>query len=290
MKKNIWMAVDLTVSYFATQILASILMMFGVLIWRVSIGVRLEGFADGFASSSPMVTSAWLLGMVLMVVYLWLRGYMKKEDAVAPASARNIAYTLLAGVGLIYLEDWFIYTFDVVDNLEQNFEFLLSSWTGILTVSLFGPIFEEILFRGVITKALLKQCRPAWAIFFSALIFGVVHMNPVQIVGAGATGALFAYAYYVTGSLWPGIILHIFNNSLAVWLGKAYPELESLTEYADPAFWGFISALALAKGVQVLYKYKQQHSAENQVIVEATDDNAVNENRDNETNEPNTNI
>ena len=53
------------------------------------------------------------------------------------------------------------------------------------------------------------------AILIASLLFGVVHMNPAQIPFAFLLGAMFGWLYYRTGSLLPGIIGHVLNNSIA---------------------------------------------------------------------------
>ena len=52
----------------------------------------------------------------------------------------------------------------------QTFDILQSGWLGILCISVLGPVLEELLFRGAITKELLRRYSPAKAILFSGLI------------------------------------------------------------------------------------------------------------------------
>ena len=82
--------------------------------------------------------------------------------------------------------------------LDQTFDILQSGWLGILCISVLGPVLEELLFRGAITKELLRRYSPAKAILFSGLIFGIFHLNPVQIIGACLIGFLLAWLYYKT--------------------------------------------------------------------------------------------
>ena len=49
--------------------------------------------------------------------------------------------------------------------LDQTFDILQSGWLGILCISVLGPVLEELLFRGAITKELLRRYSPAKAIF-----------------------------------------------------------------------------------------------------------------------------
>ena len=112
--------------------------------------------------------------------------------------------------------------------MEQAFDILQSGWGGIVTIAVVGPILEELLFRGAITKALLKQYNPAKAIFISALIFGIFHINPVQVVPAFLIGLLLAWVYYKTASLIPCILMHILNNSISVYINIKYPGVEDM--------------------------------------------------------------
>ena len=85
-------------------------------------------------------------------------------------------------------------------------------------IAIVVPILEEVLFRGAIEGHLLRKgWSPKWAILVSALIFGIIHGNPAQIPFAFLIGLLFGWLYYRTGSLVPGIVGHIINNSFGAW-------------------------------------------------------------------------
>jgi membrane protease YdiL (CAAX protease family) len=87
-------------------------------------------------------------------------------------------------------------------------------WT-FLTVGITGPILEEILFRGIILDGFLIRYKPGKAIFWSALLFGLFHMNPWQFFPAFITGMLLGYIYLKTRSLLPVIFIHIIINSFS---------------------------------------------------------------------------
>lgn len=89
-------------------------------------------------------------------------------------------------------------------------------WVSLLSVSVFAPFFEEWLCRGIILRGLLQKSRPWVAITVSALIFGLIHMNPWQAIPAFALGILFGYVYWKTGSLKLTMLMHCVNNTLSV--------------------------------------------------------------------------
>ncbi|WP_317167305.1 type II CAAX endopeptidase family protein [Blattabacterium cuenoti] len=85
------------------------------------------------------------------------------------------------------------------------------------TTILLAPICEEILFRGIILNGMLKnKIHPLKAILFSSFLFGLTHMNPWQFVGGLIIGSFIGFIYFTTTSIIDCILLHIFNNALAL--------------------------------------------------------------------------
>ena len=100
------------------------------------------------------------------------------------------------------------------EDLERRQQ-LFSGIAGALYCCVMGPIIEEIGFRGLILGGLLKtRCRPWIAILISAIIFASFHGFGVPFVTAMLFGILVGWLYWRTGSIIPGIIIHIANNSL----------------------------------------------------------------------------
>ena len=87
-------------------------------------------------------------------------------------------------------------------------------WEIILTAIL-APIGEELMFRGVILRR-LSTVSQRFAIFTSALIFGMMHGNLVQMILGFCVGLVFGYAAVKTGSLLLPIAGHMFINMSAV--------------------------------------------------------------------------
>jgi membrane protease YdiL (CAAX protease family) len=83
----------------------------------------------------------------------------------------------------------------------------------VITAVIMAPIFEEIIFRGIIQKGLINNGVKPWkAIVFASIIFGLVHGNPWQFVGAVLLGCVLGLVYYKTKSLLLPMFLHAFNN------------------------------------------------------------------------------
>ena len=113
-------------------------------------------------------------------------------------------------------------------------------WITLISVSIFAPLFEEWLCRGVILRGLLQKTHPVSAILVSAVFFAVLHMNPWQALPAFILGALFGYIYYKTGSLKLTMLMHCVNNTFAVVFSKI-PSLENAEGFADVmSTWAYI--------------------------------------------------
>ena len=80
---------------------------------------------------------------------------------------------------------------------------------------LVAPFCEEIFFRGYLFAGLLSK-MPVWvATIVSALLFTLVHGDIGSAIPLLAIGLILSVLRWKTGSLWPGIALHAFNNALA---------------------------------------------------------------------------
>ena len=102
----------------------------------------------------------------------------------------------------------------------------------ILSVSIFAPLFEEWLCRGLVLRGLLQKLNPFSAIAVSAAFFAVMHMNPWQAIPAFLLGLLFGYVYYKTGSLKLTMLMHCVNNTFAA-LATRIPSLSDAETFMD---------------------------------------------------------
>ena len=190
------------------------------------------GTMDQNALMQMIMIPAQLTGQIMMAIYLWKAGYISTQKVTwSPVSTSYLLYSILAIISCGYIVSTLAAHMKFIPNImEQTFEILQSGWAGILAIAIVGPILEELLFRGAITKALLQQYKPTQAILISAAIFGVFHINPAQILPAFLIGLLFAWIYYKTASLIPCILMHIFNNSLSVYMSFKYPDADYMDE------------------------------------------------------------
>lgn len=92
-------------------------------------------------------------------------------------------------------------------------------WSLVLALiagAIITPLGEEAFFRGVLANALFARYRAWIAVVASAAVFAVAHgINPILPV-AFVVGVLAALLFRWSGSIWPGTVLHGFNNATAL--------------------------------------------------------------------------
>jgi uncharacterized protein len=95
---------------------------------------------------------------------------------------------------------------------------LIHPAVAVGAVVIFGPISEELFFRGVVFNAWLREYGYRVALIGSGLLFGVVHMSLVGFVPFVLLGILLAELYRRTGTLLAPIALHVAFNGISVGL------------------------------------------------------------------------
>jgi membrane protease YdiL (CAAX protease family) len=86
-----------------------------------------------------------------------------------------------------------------------------------------APVFEEIVFRGVVLRGLLTHMGPVAAITVQAIVFGLAHFDPVRgtgniglIIVLSGVGAVLGGAAYLFRRIGPTIIAHACLNAVAM--------------------------------------------------------------------------
>lgn len=107
---------------------------------------------------------------------------------------------------------------DVVQRLEDAGGLELA--VTAVAAALLAPVLEEILFRGLLLRALQRRMAPPAAIAVSALVFAAVHLvDPgafLVIPGLVAVGIVAGMLAVRTGSLSQPILLHLGFNAIVV--------------------------------------------------------------------------
>lgn len=121
----------------------------------------------------------------------------------------------IANIGVSILQQRLSPVFELKSQDFGTPQGILGFVISFLTTACAPALIEEFFFRGAILGSLRKFGDP-FAIFTSAILFGLVHGNLIQIPFAFTVGLLLGFAVVKTGSIWTGVLIHFLNNFLAV--------------------------------------------------------------------------
>lgn len=116
--------------------------------------------------------------------------------------------TLLNAISMLFVDNAVVSISSEVLNLPFLLTFFL--------MAVFGPVCEELCFRGVVYRGYLKSGNVVGAVLLSSLLFGLMHMNFNQAPYAFAIGVSMAVLVEATGSLWSSILMHVVFNAQSV--------------------------------------------------------------------------
>lgn len=217
-----------------------------------------------------------MLGILVVILISWLLLKLKRKSfsvlGIRPTRIRLLeflgAFILSLGLAVGYYF-YTAYSLKAQTVLNQNYSFF-DFITG-MGWTFRSALFEELVFRGVLLYFLIQYLGKSWAIVLSSLVFGVFHWFSYNIIGntqamisvfllTFTAGAVFAYAFMVTRSVYLQTALHfgwnlasinIFSQGplgdqlLKVSVGNSPNDLQSLVF--------FLLQLILIPGIMFIY-------------------------------------
>lgn len=103
-------------------------------------------------------------------------------------------------------------SFNTVNELAPDG--VVSAIVLFVQLAVIAPIFEEFWFRGIVMES-LRPYGNGFAIFVSALLFGLTHANFGQLFYTTVIGICLGYIAISTKSLIPTTIMHAILNSIS---------------------------------------------------------------------------
>ena len=196
------------------------------------IGIFVFAFAgeDGADEPLPLIIATIILDGILVLSAIWFAAKVSKPRPEQFGFRRTRFWPALGWTALVF----FVFlafaagysqlvSVDEQSTLEDlgADEGTLELVVGALLVIIVAPFVEEFFFRGFFYRAM----RNKLGVFFSALVvglvFGAVHLpsGPDAVPVLAVLGIGFCLLYELTGSLYPCIALHAFNNAIAYGTG-----------------------------------------------------------------------
>ena len=230
----------LVFAYMAFQVCFTFVAMTFAMVYAVVKGLIPEGSLKALGEydallSSPATNDIYIWSMAIglflsslaMLLFLYLiKGYRLKFDLLRSISAKPLFCSTMLVFSSMFALNIFVQWFGLEDKLSAELGGLSRNILGAITISVIAPLLEEVLFRGAIQGYMMRRYNPWVGIVCAALVFGIFHLNPVQMLYATLMGLVFGWIYYRTGSLLSVIVGHVLNNSIAALALQFFPEGE----------------------------------------------------------------
>lgn len=230
---------------------------------------------SGNTATADITLFTWTLILTGIASVLIIRYLLKSIDFKEAFHTRNAGNRRNWTASLIALTGSLIGIFGInllseqlnlPDLAQEEFLAMSQSTIGILSIALIVPIVEELIFRESIEGYMLRQGKKPWfAIGTSSLLFGIAHLNPSQILFAALIGLIFGILYWKTRNVWLCILLHIINNSQAVWqmkvLGEGAREYRMSDEIGSTSSVWIIIILAVLICISLIWRFCQTYQS-----------------------------
>ncbi|PHI19868.1 hypothetical protein CEQ90_10775 [Lewinellaceae bacterium SD302] len=256
-------------------------MIVGFIIGNLFFGLISLDFSDVEAGLDPLELSGQRLRIGLfishfltfavpgfVVLYYFFRN--RWWDAVNPLAfpGNNLSWVILftlvaiplVGVSMwinlkIPLPDWAIQTEDETAALLEkvlNFNGLPDLATALLAVAVAAGVGEELIFRGILQGRVFAEFNHHVAIWLSAAIFSLIHLELAGFLPRMLLGGILGYVFHWSGSLLVPILIHLAFNGLQVIAAYVSGEFTPDTAPVELPDW-YIIAISLIGTLAIGY-------------------------------------
>ena len=212
----------------------------------------------------------WLLPAVAVAKLQWgrvlagLRIAPVRPSAVLAASFGGLCVGALSSFYLIAQQVYLVPESMMADYLAQRARVMsvyarmmsaadpLAIAAVVAVVAIVPGICEESAFRGAIQRGFEWRLRPWQAILLASLLFGLAHLQPVNIVPLTMIGAFFGYVAWRTGSIIPTMVAHALFNGMMFLMVRLYPRAAGEHRYTQAEFLGVLPAAVFLLGLLLL--------------------------------------
>lgn len=239
----------------------------GVSIISNLLGYLLVGRVGSFAGMSVASWVSYAVTQLIIVIVIVAFAAWRRYDVVAVSKLRPmtnpVRYALLVPIAVMTIVAFlpvsmlFQTLFEAmgvhasVSAAAISFDNVGIYFLALFVIALLPAVGEELLMRGTVLPGLAT--RGVWfGVFISALLFSLMHGNPVQTVYQFCIGAVLAVLFLLSGSIWPCVIVHFLNNFITLTISAYIPQVNAWI--ASLGNFNFLTGfVAFAVGVLVLF-------------------------------------
>lgn len=197
--------------------------------------MEVNTYNDFWYIVSTVLSCIYQFGTLLIITVFINKRFNTFNEVTNKFKIRKIDYLFapLLVVSYIFITygwfDYILFSIPTGDMFESAMEYFESLPIVILLIEtcIIAPIFEEVLYRGILLKGLINKYNSKRAIVYSSLIFGIAHLNIPQGINAFLLGLILGTVFYYTRSIYLCMIMHFVNNLLVNFV--YYPSSEIWT-------------------------------------------------------------
>ncbi len=178
---------------------------------------------DLSSTANAFVQFATALGFLIVPIVLASRGAVPIREALGRLGVRRFgipsAFLWMFVAVVAYLAIAIVYANVIGEPKQKDIaESFGTLPVQILLIVVAAPVSEEVCFRGMLYGGLREKLPRFAAALIGGLVFGGLH----ALTGLSAVpplmvfGVVLCLLYEKTGSIWPGIMLHMLNNTFAL--------------------------------------------------------------------------
>ena len=189
----------------------------------------LDIFSRHFTNIAPFINFASGVLVKYFVIIILLRWYSVtsyEQPHKKRLDRRKFIFVALIIIGFRLTYDnsliYWVNKIPMPDFINRAFEEIaMTPIVMILTIAVIAPIYEEVIFRGILLRGMANKMNKTLALVVSALFFAMLHMNIPQGINAFFLGLIIGSIYLSTGSIYLCIFAHFINNSVGITISGA---------------------------------------------------------------------
>ena len=185
-----------------------------------SVALAMVPFVRKMSDSAYMLLAQMICFLPPMVLYfIYTKKDIRRTLRLNPLGWKNLLLMISFAVSIQPVMSLLSYLMSLFfpNPVEQSVEGIQQSGLiiSLLSVAVIPAFLEEIFSRGILMSG--YQFLGKWkAAFVSALLFGLLHMNPQQFPYAFVVGFIFCFLVERTDSLYASILPHMVINATTV--------------------------------------------------------------------------
>ncbi len=187
--------------------------------------------------------------------------FLSLVGAIGMCMLSNIATTYLK----MYMSEWGL-------PMPEFPSLMVNTWTSfglnLFVIAVLPAFLEEMVFRGYILQT-LRRYGDGFAVILSALWFGLMHGNIVQVPFALLVGLVMGWLYVATDNIWIPILIHFCNNAISVTMEFITMNMGDISTgvFYSLSIYGlaFVGVIAMVS-LLVFYRHRLRLKNEDQIL------------------------